>query len=69
MLQSNTDDTSVEKLNLKCCVNLLGYIPTSAILLRVRCLMRVVTILINGHQIEAENTWTAKEIVDELEEE
>ena len=25
--------------------------------------MRVVTILVNGHQIEVENTWTAKEIV------
>ena len=25
--------------------------------------MRVVTILVNGHQIEAENTWSAKEIV------
>jgi hypothetical protein len=25
--------------------------------------MKIATILINGHQIEAENTWTAKEIV------
>ena len=25
--------------------------------------MKIITILINGHQIEAENTWSAKEIV------
>lgn len=25
--------------------------------------MRIISILINGHQIEAENTWSAKEIV------
>lgn len=25
--------------------------------------MKIVTLLINGHQIEAENTWSAKEIV------